>query len=76
VTNARADHPVETAQVYLPGTRIGTLTNQEGAFRLRGVPPGEHESDGLGYGSPTRLGKVLSLNLPLPSSPAEPEPQQ
>jgi hypothetical protein len=43
VINAPTGDPVETAQVYIPGTRIGTLTDQDGAFTLRGVPPGEHE---------------------------------
>ncbi|MGD2153693.1 MAG: carboxypeptidase-like regulatory domain-containing protein, partial [Gemmatimonadales bacterium] len=43
VTNARTGDPVETAQVYVPGTRIGTLTDQDGAFTLGTVPPGEYE---------------------------------
>jgi hypothetical protein len=29
VTNARTGDPVETAQVYIPGTRIGTLTDTD-----------------------------------------------
>ncbi len=43
VTNARTGDPVETAQVYIPGTRIGTLTGQDGTFTLIVVPAGEYE---------------------------------
>jgi TonB-linked SusC/RagA family outer membrane protein len=43
VTNARTGDPVETAQVFIPGTRIGTLTDQNGAFSLIVVPAGEYE---------------------------------
>ncbi|MHC4065220.1 MAG: carboxypeptidase-like regulatory domain-containing protein [Planctomycetota bacterium] len=43
VMNAQTGGPVETAQVYVLGTRIGTLTDQEGNFRLPPVPPGEYE---------------------------------
>jgi TonB-linked SusC/RagA family outer membrane protein len=43
VTNARTGDPVETAQVYIPGTRIGTLTDQNGNFTLIVVPAGEYE---------------------------------
>jgi TonB-dependent SusC/RagA subfamily outer membrane receptor len=43
VTNVRTGNPVETAQVYVPGTRIGTLTDQNGNFTLIVVPAGEYE---------------------------------
>ncbi len=43
VTNARTGDPVETAQVYIPGTRIGTLTDTDGTFTLIVVPAGEYE---------------------------------
>jgi TonB-linked SusC/RagA family outer membrane protein len=43
VTNVRTGDPVETAQVYIPGTRIGTLTDQNGNFTLIVVPAGEYE---------------------------------
>lgn len=43
VTNVRTGYPVETAQVYVPGTRIGTLTDQNGNFTITIVPAGEVE---------------------------------
>lgn len=43
VVNAQTLDPVETAQVYIPGTRIGTLTDNEGGFTLIVVPAGRYE---------------------------------
>ena len=39
-------------QVYVAGTRVGTLSNQEGRFLIRHVPVGEREVFALliGYG--------------------------
>lgn len=35
--------PLVGAQVYLPGTQLGTLTDEKGNFRIAGVPAGIHE---------------------------------
>lgn len=35
--------PLQAAQVFVPGTGIGALTNDAGRYLLLDVPPGEHE---------------------------------
>jgi TonB-linked SusC/RagA family outer membrane protein len=60
VTNARTGDPVETAQVYIPGTRIGTLTDQNGNFTLIVVPAGEYEvrCEIIGYATQSEVVSV------------------
>lgn len=41
VTDAGNGEPVSGAQVFIRGTNLGTLTSQDGTYRLEGVPPGE-----------------------------------
>lgn len=41
VTDADSGEPVSGAQVFVRGTNLGTLTNQDGTYRLTGVPTGE-----------------------------------
>ncbi len=41
VVDAASQRPLSEAQVYIPGTGIGALSNAQGAFVLRNVPPGE-----------------------------------
>jgi TonB-linked SusC/RagA family outer membrane protein len=43
VRNAVTGDPIETAQVHVPDTRIGTLTDPDGNFTLPTVPAGEIE---------------------------------
>jgi TonB-dependent starch-binding outer membrane protein SusC len=43
VLNAVTRRPVESVQIYLVGARIGALTNADGRFTVRNVPPGTHE---------------------------------
>lgn len=43
VVDASNLQPVVGAQVFLPGTDYGGLTNEEGRFRITGVPAGEHQ---------------------------------
>lgn len=40
VTDAATGQPVASAQVRVVGTNLGSLTNQDGTYTLRGVPPG------------------------------------
>src|SRR5690606_13856686 len=40
VTDARSLQPVVSAQVFIPGTGIGALTDRDGRYLLRNVPPG------------------------------------
>ncbi len=42
VTDAASQRPLEAAQVYIPGTGIGALTNAAGRFLLLNVPAGEY----------------------------------
>ena len=41
VTDAASDRPLESAQVYVEGASVGTLTNSSGRFVLVGAPAGE-----------------------------------
>jgi TonB-linked SusC/RagA family outer membrane protein len=40
VVNSQTLEPVNGAQVFIPGTEFGTLTDREGRYRLVGVPAG------------------------------------
>jgi TonB-dependent SusC/RagA subfamily outer membrane receptor len=53
VTDATSQAPVSGAQVFIPGTQHGSLTDQEGQFLILNVPPGEHtvHTVVLGYAS-------------------------
>ncbi len=42
VINSQNGEPLQSAHVFLSGTKIGTVTNSAGYFRLREVPPGLH----------------------------------
>ncbi len=52
VRDAASMRPLSDAQVFIPGTGLGTLSNAEGAFIIRNVPPGEItvRAEILGYG--------------------------
>ncbi len=43
VTDAQSLEPLSGAQVFLPGTDLGALTDAEGRYRIEGVPAGTHE---------------------------------
>jgi TonB-linked SusC/RagA family outer membrane protein len=41
VTNIQTREPVNAAQVFIPGTNNGVITDREGQYRLEGVPAGQ-----------------------------------
>ena len=43
VVDASNLEPISGAQVFLPGTELGTLTDQEGRYEITGVPTGRTE---------------------------------
>lgn len=56
VTDAQNGQPLSGAQVYLPGLDRGTLTGEDGRFRITKLPAGEHRlrAQLLGYQMVTR----------------------
>lgn len=72
VTDAATSQPVSSAQVRVVGTNLGSLTNQEGVYTLRGVPAGTATVRVLtiGYGEASRqvtvaAGQSATLNFSL-----------
>ena len=55
VTDAMTGQPVSDAQVSVVGTNQGALTNAEGRYLIRGLPPGALtlRLTGLGYADQT-----------------------
>ncbi|MFW6192734.1 MAG: TonB-dependent receptor domain-containing protein [Gemmatimonadota bacterium] len=60
VTSAQDLEPLDGAQVFLPDTDFGTLSDEEGRFRITGVPAGEARVRVrlLGYRQRTRTVEV------------------
>ena len=56
VTTAASMRPLEGAQVFVEGLRIGGLTNAEGRFLILNVPAGTHtvRVENLGFASASR----------------------
>ncbi|MGH7483963.1 MAG: SusC/RagA family TonB-linked outer membrane protein [Longimicrobiales bacterium] len=72
VTAAATGEPLLGAQVYIEGTELGTLTQQNGQFLLLNVPAGDHEVSVqlIGYGTATspvvvQAGQTATLNFEL-----------
>jgi TonB-linked SusC/RagA family outer membrane protein len=51
VTNSDTNEPLEAAQVFIPGTQFGTLTDSRGRYLLLRVPEGQHtvNTEVIGY---------------------------
>lgn len=72
VTDRNNKRPLQYVQVYVPGTGIGTLTNEQGEYRLTGVPAGERRivAEYIGHESAEQsvtviAGDVAALDLDL-----------
>jgi TonB-dependent starch-binding outer membrane protein SusC len=78
VVSDRTGEPLANAQVVIAGTNIGTLTDQDGRFRLGNVQPGEREvrAQRIGYRTVSetiavRSGETVTLTLRLGRSAVE-----
>lgn len=72
VVAAESGQPLSSVQVSLPDLEIGTLTNEQGRFRIEDVPTGQHElrAQRLGYAATTRTvdvaeGQAVEVNITL-----------
>lgn len=72
VVAAESGEPLSNVQISLPALEIGTLTNEQGQFRIEDVPTGQHEvrAQRLGYATATRTvdvaeGQVTEVNFRL-----------
>lgn len=75
VVNGQTQEPLSGAQVYIPGTGLGTLTNAQGNFLLLNVPAGTHQLrvELIGYSSQAQeitvaAGQVATANFELGQS--------
>jgi TonB-linked SusC/RagA family outer membrane protein len=74
VTDRASGRPVEQVQVAVVGTTLGALTNADGQYTIRGVPPGAAQVRALrvGYGEQRQpvtvtAGQSVTANLTLES---------
>lgn len=60
VVDATSLEPLSGAQVFIPGTNIGALTDAQGQYRLEGINPGQVDVRVrlIGYQSPTQTVQV------------------
>ena len=72
VSSAESGAAIPEVQVYLPSTRLGALTRQNGSFIILEVPPGSYElrAERIGLGSATQqvivaAGQVVEANFQL-----------
>ena len=72
ITEAAGGQPVSDAQVFIVGTNVGGLTNQEGRYTLRGVPTGPQQVRviRIGFSEQRRpvivvAGQTMTLDLAL-----------
>ena len=76
VTDSASHHPLVSAQVYVSGTTLRTLTDQSGRFHFEKVPPGSVALRAvlIGYRAATRTitvapGEAASVDLSLSFTP-------
>src|SRR5262245_10557171 len=81
VTDAANGQPIAAAQVVLAGTNIGTQTNAEGYYTMRGVTPGTATVRALriGYGEQRQsvtlaAGQTATVNFALVLAPIALDP--
>ena len=62
VVDRTSSQPLAGAQVYIVGTTLGALANQDGRFMIRQVPAGEHELRAtlIGYSPETHTVTVVA----------------
>ncbi|HZD05768.1 MAG TPA: carboxypeptidase-like regulatory domain-containing protein, partial [Longimicrobiales bacterium] len=62
VTDASTGEPLGSAQIFVQGTNIGTLSTAEGRYLLTGVAPGERRISAvlIGYGPVTQTVTVTA----------------
>lgn len=62
VVDVTTQRPISGAQVYIPGSEVGTITNAEGRYMLRAVPAGEAtvRVERLGYMPVSRAVRVTA----------------
>jgi outer membrane receptor protein involved in Fe transport len=73
--------PLAVAQIHIPSLGVGTLTNLDGRFMLRNLPPGTYDLvvELLGYTTKTitgieiQAGRTVTLNVTLPPEAIEVE---
>lgn len=54
VREAKTNHAIANAQVFIRGTRMGSVTARDGRYLILNVPPGRHELrvEMIGYAQP------------------------
>ena len=62
IVDGASQRPLAEAQISIPGTGIGTLSNSQGRYILLNVPPGDVtvRVDLLGYGTQQQTVAVLA----------------
>lgn len=62
VIEAGTRRPLNSAQVYVPGAQVGTLTNEDGRYTITGVPAGPRlvRVESIGYGTTERAVTVVA----------------
>ncbi len=78
VTEAESGQPLSGVQVFIRGTNIGTLTGQDGSYRLTDVPTGDQRlrARRIGYRTVTRevgvsSGQVSTVDIEMTQSALE-----
>jgi TonB-linked SusC/RagA family outer membrane protein len=62
ITEAAGGQPIPDAQVYIIGTNLGGLTNQDGRYTIRGVPAGAQQLRAIriGFGEQKRALTIVA----------------
>ncbi len=62
VTDTSDGQPLANVQIFVQGTSLGTLSNADGNFTIREVPPGQHQvrANRLGYSGGDEIVTVIA----------------